>query len=297
MSTSASPRSSRECDVLGDLLVLGGHLGDGLLPLLGLGRAGRRAAPRCRGRPRPGAAAPPWPWGSAAATRSAGRPPRTSPPGSRRAHRRPGTPRRSRSAPRSGSPRARRTSPTRGSTPRRTPAPAGCAGCRPSSAPRMTTVSTLSLSAMASSSAQNVRHRMLGSMPCISTMSRSRARRPAVRDPHRRPHQLAGDAVDLPDHRAVHLVVVVGLVVDLDDRLGLPDRVQVLQRVTGRVTGVVPALEGRDDDGVVQFGQVGRACGRSHPTGSLRQRKPCVAAMSPSHPATVGLGRPTTLSM
>ena len=37
----------------------------------------------------------------------------------------------------------------------------------------MTTVSTLSLSAIASSSAQNVRHRMLGSTPCISTMSRS----------------------------------------------------------------------------------------------------------------------------
>ncbi len=37
----------------------------------------------------------------------------------------------------------------------------------------MTTVSTCSLSAIASSSAQNVRHLMLGSTPCISTMSRS----------------------------------------------------------------------------------------------------------------------------
>ena len=37
----------------------------------------------------------------------------------------------------------------------------------------MTTVCTLSLSAIASSSAQNVRHRMFGSTPCINTMSRS----------------------------------------------------------------------------------------------------------------------------
>ena len=85
-----------------------------------------------------------------------------------------------------------------------------------------------------------------------------RAGRTAVRDPHRRPHQLPGHPVDLPNHRPVDLVVVVGLVVDLHDRLGFPDRVQVLQRVAGRVTGVVPALEGGDDDGVGQSGQVGR---------------------------------------
>ena len=85
-----------------------------------------------------------------------------------------------------------------------------------------------------------------------------RAGRTAVRDPHRRPHQLPGHPVDLPDHRPVDLVVVVGLVVDLHDRLGFPDRVQVLERVAGRVAGVVPALEGRDDDRVVEFRQVGR---------------------------------------
>ena len=34
-------------------------------------------------------------------------------------------------------------------------------------------MSTFSLSAIASSSAQKVRHRMFGSTPCISTMSRS----------------------------------------------------------------------------------------------------------------------------
>ena len=83
------------------------------------------------------------------------------------------------------------------------------------------------------------------------------ARRPAVRDPHRRPHQLPGDPVDLPDDRAIHLVVVVRLVVDLHDRVGLPDGVQVLERVAGRVAGVVPALKRRHDDRVVQFGQRG----------------------------------------
>jgi hypothetical protein len=82
------------------------------------------------------------------------------------------------------------------------------------------------------------------------------ARRPAVGDVHGRPHQLPGDAVDLSDHRPVDLVVVVGLVIDLDDRLGLPDRIEMLQRVTGRIAGVVPALEGRDNDRVAQFGQV-----------------------------------------
>ena len=34
-------------------------------------------------------------------------------------------------------------------------------------------MSTLSLSAMATNSAQNVRQRMFGSTPCINTMSRS----------------------------------------------------------------------------------------------------------------------------
>ncbi len=46
-------------------------------------------------------------------------------------------------------------------------------GVSASNAPRMTTVSTSSFSAIPSSSAQNERHRMLGSTPCISTMSRS----------------------------------------------------------------------------------------------------------------------------
>src|ERR1700761_1916466 len=97
-------------------------------------------------------------------------------------------------------------------------------GVSASSAPRITTVSTLSLSATASSSAQKVRQRIFGSTPCISTMS-----------------------------RAAHLIVVVRLIVDLDDRIGLPDRVQMLQGIAGRVTGVVPALERRHNDRVVQF--------------------------------------------
>ena len=90
------------------------------------------------------------------------------------------------------------------------------------------------------------------------------ARRPAVRDPHRRPHQLPGDPVDLPDDGPIHLVVVVGLVVDLDDRLGLPDSIEVLQRVAGGVAGVIPALERRHHDGVVQFGERGSDIRRGH---------------------------------
>ena len=81
--------------------------------------------------------------------------------------------------------------------------------------------------------------------------------RAAVRDLHRRPDEFAGDAVHLADHRAVHLVVVVRLVIDLDDRVGVPHRVEVLQGVAGGVTGVVPALEGGHDDGVLEFGQDG----------------------------------------
>ena len=90
------------------------------------------------------------------------------------------------------------------------------------------------------------------------------ARRAAVRDPHRRPHQFPRDAVDLPDDRAVHLIVVVGLVVDLDDRIGLPDGVQVLERIAGRVTRVIPALERSHDDRVVQFGERGADIRRGH---------------------------------
>ena len=157
----------------------------------------------------------------------------------------------------------------------------------------MTTVSTLSLSAIASSSAQNVRHLIFGSTPCISTMSRSDARRAAVRDVHRRPHQLAGHPVDLPDHRPIDLVVVVGLVVDLDDRLGFPDRVEVLQRVAGRVARVVPALERRHDDRVVEFGQVGGlAAGRIRRGHYASVR---LARRSASPMADAQFGRPTTL--
>ena len=118
-------------DVLGDLLVLGRHLGDRLLPLLGLGRqVGQRhldvedvldAAQQRHGGLR------------VRRLRDVVR--------HRRPERHRGNARRdagvlehardARSGPRSGSPRARRTSPSRGSRRRPKPAPAGCAGCRP----------------------------------------------------------------------------------------------------------------------------------------------------------------------
>ena len=101
------------------------------------------------------------------------------------------------------------------------------------------------------------------------------ARRSAVRDPHRRPHQLARHSVDLTDHRPVDLVVVVGLIVDLHDLLGLPYRVQVLERVAGGVSGIVPALERCDDDRVAQVGQIG-----SHRTAEIRGCHP--ASVSPA---------------
>ena len=45
-------------------------------------------------------------------------------------------------------------------------------GVSASSAPRVTTVVTPRSSIWSSSSAQNLRHRMFGSMPCMSTTSR-----------------------------------------------------------------------------------------------------------------------------
>jgi len=44
---------------------------------------------------------------------------------------------------------------------------------------------------------------------------------------------------------------------DLDERFGFPDGVEVLESITGRVTGVIPAFERCDDDRVAQIGQVG----------------------------------------
>ncbi|CKP55975.1 Uncharacterised protein [Mycobacterium tuberculosis] len=77
----------------------------------------------------------------------------------------------------------------------------------------------------------------------------------AVRDPHGRPLQFAGNPIDLADDRPIDLVVVVGLVIDLDNRQCLPAGRQVCHGIAGRVAGVVPALERSHDDGVVQFGQ------------------------------------------
>jgi len=90
------------------------------------------------------------------------------------------------------------------------------------------------------------------------------ARWPAVGDPHRRPHQFAGDTVELADHRPIHLVVVVRLVVDVDDQLGFPDVVQVLHRIAGGVARVIPALERSHHDGVVQVGKRGAVIRSGH---------------------------------
>jgi hypothetical protein len=60
------------------------------------------------------------------------------------------------------------------------------------------------------------------------------------------------------------LVVVIRLVVDLDDRLGFPDGVEVFQCVAGGVAGIVPALECSDDDRVIQLGQFESCVRRGH---------------------------------
>ena len=112
------------------------------------------------------------------------------------------------------------------------------------------------------------------------------ARWPAVRNPHRRPHQLPRHPIDLPDDRAIHLVVVVRLVIDLHDRIGFPDGLEVFQRIAGRVAGIVPSLERRHDDGVVQFGQRGAAIRGGH---RIRVRRPRPATMRPVAWAEVGV--------
>ncbi|EPQ80796.1 hypothetical protein MMEU_1321 [Mycobacterium marinum str. Europe] len=73
----------------------------------------------------------------------------------------------------------------------------------------------------------------------------------AVRDPHRWPLQLPGNPVDLSDDRPIHLIVVVGLVVDLHDGSRVPDGGKVSDRVAGGVARVVPALKRRHNHGLV----------------------------------------------
>ena len=80
------------------------------------------------------------------------------------------------------------------------------------------------------------------------------AGRAAVGQPGRRPGDPPGDAVDQRHRRPVDLEVVVVVGIDLGQRLGVPDQLEMLDRARRRVAGVVPALEGGDDDGVGELG-------------------------------------------
>ena len=100
----------------------------------------------------------------------------------------------------------------------------------------------------------NCFQRMFGSMPRISTTSRPMSARRAYETrvvgqvTSRRPASSCGD------RRPVDLVVVVVLGVQLGERGGAPDRLEVLDGRRGGVSGVVPALERRDQQGVDQLG-------------------------------------------
>ena len=92
-------------------------------------------------------------------------------------------------------------------------------GVSASSAPSVTTVVTPSCSMCSSSSAQNRRQRMFGSMPCMSTTSRLAPGRAAHRQPGGRPLDPPGDPVHHADGRPGHLEVVVVVRVDLGQRV------------------------------------------------------------------------------
>ncbi len=71
------------------------------------------------------------------------------------------------------------------------------------------------------------------------------------RDRGGRPGDLAAAVRPDADHRAVHLEVVVLLRVELVDLLRAPRLVQVLERLARGGPGVVPALEGGEQDGLL----------------------------------------------
>ena len=97
-----------------------------------------------------------------------------------------------------------------------------------------------------SSSSQNARQRMFGSIPCTSTTSPVGAGRPARPTAGWSATRSPGDPVDQPHRRPGDLEVVVVLGVDRGQRLGVPDQLEVLERAAGGVPGVVPALERGD---------------------------------------------------
>ena len=125
-------------------------------------------------------------------------------------------------------------------------------GVSASSAPSVTTTLAPRSSTQASSSAQNERHFMLGSMPRTRMTSRSRSGGDADEDLGAGPRQRAVAALVGADQRPVDLEVVVLVGVDRGDHAAVPDPDQVVHGRRGGVGGVVPPLEGGDDDGVHQ---------------------------------------------
>ena len=215
--------------VLDDLVVLAGHLVDGLDPVLGLlgqraqrhreledlldplqqgdGRARRR---RLRHVVRDG--------GPEADRRQA-----------RPARRRPGRRRGCRSAPRSGRSPARRRARTRRRRPSRSPGSGRVCGVSASRAPRATTIWHVELAQQRRSARRRTpRQRMLGSMPADEDDVAVAARRAGHRDARRGPLDPPADAAHQRDRRPVDLEVVVVLGVERGQRLGVPDQLQVL---------------------------------------------------------------------
>ena len=119
-------------------------------------------------------------------------------------------------------------------------------GVSASSAPRVSTSSTPSVSIAASTSAVNCRQRMLGSMPRSSTTSRCAPGGRATQDLGAGPRDPAHAAGVGADQRPVDLVVVEVLGVDARHHPGVPDVDQVLDQTAGGLGRVVPALERRD---------------------------------------------------
>ena len=120
-------------------------------------------------------------------------------------------------------------------------------GVSASRAPRVITSSPPRSSQAARISAQNCRQRMFGSMPRTRITSRSRSGGEAIAS------CVLGQVIrrcpssSSPTSGPVHLEVVELLGVDRPDDPGVPDLDQVVDDGRGRVGGVVPALEGRDD--------------------------------------------------
>src|SRR5690606_3919805 len=99
-------------------------------------------------------------------------------------------------------------------------------------------------------------------------------------------------AVDEPDPRSVDLEVVVVLGVHGRDQRGVPGAGQVLDRGGGALPGVVPSLEGRDDDGVVQLGD---CLEFDHQASWSRAPRPTLRGAVPAWPRIVRCAATTCL--